>query len=334
MKKMIKIISILVISGYFLLITSSSRAFISPQEDMIFAVSRDYQGICYQKEALCIPVAVCYRQTGEIIPIYNLKREKLYLTANASFYTTIDKIVNNDKVRRVLLYGYPNVSFQELGCISEEEACIITQIALLNVYYQYNLEDFTVTNKNQYPNILVNLRNLIQKVENATEVYEKPELIIDDENIEWEKGENQDSKTYKVISNSNFKNYTITIKDQQNSNIKIVNEKDESKSTFSCGEKFKIMVPSQENINFTIQVTAEFETTPVREGNSISEEWEKYVLLDNSEIVTDTLNQVHTKIVDSVQNPKPDEEKPSNPQEETIIETQIEPNKKLPVTGF
>lgn len=324
-----------IICSCLLLATNSSKAFISKEENVIFSTNGKYQEIYYQGKLLDIPIVICNRQSGEKQPIYNLKREKQYLAGGLSYYSKIEKIVNNNKVRRILLYGYPNVSFQELGCSNEEEAYIITQIAILNVYYQYNLNDFTVTNKNQYPNILNNLRNLVLKSNNATDVYNKPELTIDDESIEWKKEEKQDYKTYKVISNLKFQNYTVTIKGENTNNLKIVNEQNEVKTNFSYGEKFKVVVPDQENINFTIQITAEFETIPVREGNALNEEWETYIILDNSELVTDTLEQVHTKIVDSVQNPKPDEEKPSKPEEEeTIIETQVVPNKKLPVTGF
>lgn len=324
-----------IICSCLLLATNSSKAFISKEENVIFSTNGKYQEIYYQGKLLDIPIVICNRQSGEKQPIYNLKREKQYLAGGLSYYSKIEKIVNNNKVRRILLYGYPNVSFQELGCRNEEEAYIITQIAILNEYYQYNLNDFTVTNKNQYPNILNNLRNLVLKSNNATDVYNKPELTIDDESIEWKKEEKQDYKTYKVISNLKFQNYTVTIKGENTNNLKIVNEQNEVKTNFSYGEKFKVVVPDQENINFTIQITAEFETIPVREGNALNEEWETYIILDNSELVTDTLEQVHTKIVDSVQKPKPDEEKPSNPEEEeTIIETQVVPNKKLPVTGF
>lgn len=324
-----------IICSCLLLATNSSKAFISKEENVIFSTNGKYQEIYYQGKLLDIPIVICNRKSGEKQPIYNLKREKQYLAGGLSYYSKIEKIVNNNKVRRILLYGYPNVSFQELGCSNEEEAYIITQIAILNVYYQYNLNDFTVTNKNQYPNILNNLRNLVLKSNNATDVYNKPELTIDDESIEWKKEEKQDYKTYKVISNLKFQNYTVTIKGENTNNLKIVNEQNEVKTNFSYGEKFKVIVPDQENISFTIQITAEFETTPVREGNALNEEWETYIILDDSELVTDTLEQVHTKIVDSVQKPKPDEEKPSNPEEEeTIIETQVVPNKKLPVTGF
>lgn len=335
MKQISKIISMVIICSCLLLATNSSKAFISKEENVIFSTNGKYQEIYYQGKLLDIPIVICNRQSGEKQPIYNLKREKQYLAGGLSYYSKIEKIVNNNKVRRILLYGYPNVSFQELGCRNEEEAYIITQIAILNEYYQYNLNDFTVTNKNQYPNILNNLRNLVLKSNNATDVYNKPELTIDDESIEWKKEEKQDYKTYKVISNLKFQNYTVTIKGENTNNLKIVNEQNEVKTNFSYGEKFKVIVPDQENISFTIQITAEFETTPVREGNALNEEWETYIILDDSELVTDTLEQVHTKIVDSVQKPKPDEEKPSNPEEEeTIIETQVVPNKKLPVTGF
>lgn len=337
MKKIIKMISVMIICSCFLTTANSSKAFISPNEDVAFGTQGKYQEICYQGESLCIPFAIGDRMPSrEIIPIYNLKREKNYLTGGLAYYSKIDKIVNNDKVRRILLLGYPNVSFQELGCTDEKEAYIITQIAILNVYYQYNLNDFTTTSKNLYPNILNNLRNLILKANNATEVYRKPKLTIDDESIEWQKEENQDSKTYKVISNLNFENYTVEIQGENAKNIKVVDEQNEIRTTFLYNEKFKVILPNIEDVNFTIQVTAEFETVPVREGNALNEEWESYVILDSSELVTDSLKQVYTKVTTDIEeNPKPDVGKPSNPDEnETVTETQLVTNKKLPMTGF
>ena len=73
---------------------------------------------------------------------------------------------------------------------------------------------------------------------------------------------------------------------------------------------------------------------PIREGNALTEEWESYIILDNSEIVIDTLKQNHSGITGNTEE-KPETDNPLKPEEsEKVTQTQIITDKKLPVTGY
>ena len=317
-KKILQKISILCISICLVLTANNSKAYlIEPQEDVWCITTSVYKGIEYEGKALDIPIAKCKNKD---FPIYVLGMEKYYLNGEYFIYTKMNETLLNEKVRQVLLLGYPKHSYKELNCTNEEEAYIITQIAVLDTYYHYDLEKFTLTQENKYEAIISNTVSLIQKARSSQEALIIPKITIQEETEKWQKeGENIQSKTYKIDSSIKFENYAVKVNAE---GLEIKSEQNEEKEKFSYGEKFKIVGSSLEEIDFTITITLEAETKPVRKGDGPTKDWESYVYLDEKEIIETVLEQKYIKIEEELDNiPEENPPKlPSKDEEEKIPE--------------
>ena len=340
-KKIEKIPRLLYIfMGMLLLLTSSTVNAFSETTSVNFQAREIYKEVIYNGTQMEIPIANCTDFVNKV-PIYALDNEKTYkLNPSVGFYTYIDvTIQGKDQVRNALLLGYPNNTVEQLNLTDTTEAYIITQIAVLDAYYNYDLEKFTVTEENKYPNFIENLKSFITKVRNSTNKKIVPDLTIDAIQLNWTKlDELKQVKTYQILSNIPLKEYTVKILSEQNKEIQILDEDNNFQTTFLNGEKFKILLPSNQDIEFEIKVEATFETNPIKLGKSPGEEWVSYILLGKTE----------KKQVNLLEYFKTNEQKEENMQEDkgektqevvqkeiiNHIETPKREIKRLPETGF
>ena len=289
-----------------------------------------------------IPIANCTDFVNKV-PIYALDNEKTYkLNPSVGFYTYINIIIQgNDQVRNALLLGYPNNTVEQLNLTDTKEAYIITQLAVLDAYYNYDLEKFDVTKENKYPNFIENLKSFVKKVRNSTNKKIVPDITIDAIQLNWTKiDESNQVKTYQILSNIQLKEYTVRILSEQHESIQILDEDNNLQTAFLNGEKFKILLPSNQDIEFEIRVEATFETNPIKLGKSPGEQWVSYVLLGKTEKkqanLLDYFKTNPQKEQENVEENKEEDKTQEVIQKEIInqIETPKKEIKKLPQTGF
>lgn len=348
--KQIKKVTIIFLCMYFLLNINLVKAVeVPPEKFVAFYTRKVYKEICYDGKNLQIPIALC-SYSGSSFPTYALTQEKCSIDIGLGFSVRTNKILKNEQVRQILLQGYPNCSFQELGCSSQEEAYLITQVAIFDTYYHYDLSKFSVTEQNQHTNILQNMISFIEKMRNIEIEEQVIELTIDEVMDQWQNEENgYESKVYRLLSNVSVKNFTIDIEvenDSDKEKIQITNINNEEQREFESAEKFKIILPEEENIEFEIIITAKVETEPIQEANVPNEEWETYFFLGTTETLKTNLLQEHTYVEILEEDLESEEEETkieednksaNNKEENTIITktySQKQEIKELPQTGF
>ncbi len=341
MKNIQKLISILI--GIMLLLTGNTVKALDETTSVVFQAREVYREIIYNGKQLEIPIANCYDFTNTI-PIYALTQEKTYqLNPSVGFYTYVNVMLEDDAVRNALLLGYPNHTVEQLKLTDTKEAYLITQLAVLDVYYHYDLEKFETTKENRYPNFISHLTNFIRQVRSSSSKKVIPKLIIDELEQNWKKeNEKYQSKTYQILSNMPLQEYTVEVLTNQKEFIRIVNEDNKFQTQFSNGEKFKILILEDQDIEFEIQVNATFLTNPVKMGESHGNDWVDYVLLSKTEKKQTNLLQYYQKSQEEQEKTETDKEK--NPPIESgetgpkevfkQIETPKREIKKLPQTGF
>ena len=340
-KKFQKLIYIFI--GIILLLTGNTVKAFEENTSVVFQAREVYREIIYNGNPLEIPIASC-NDFVNIIPIYALDYEETYqVNPSVGFYTYVNIIVENDAVRNALLLGYPNRTVEQLNLTDTKEAYLITQLAVLDTYYHYDLEKFAITKESKYPNFLSHLTNFIQQVRSSSSKKIIPELTIDELQQNWnQEEENYQSKTYQILSNMPLQEYSVEILTNQKENIQVLNENNEFQTQFLDGEKFKILVLEDQDVEFEIQVNATFFTNPVKMGKSPGNEWVSYVLLGKTE-------RKQVSLVDYYQTNQKEQEKQETDKEENIptesdktiqkeickhIETPKREIKKLPQTGF
>ena len=295
-----------------------------PQEAVAFYGTKVYKDIYYQDKILEIPIVMgMYKEVQ--FPVYALSKEKHALDESTAFYTHANMIIQNDEIRKILLYGYPNCNYTRLNCTNEEEAYLVTQIAIWNQYYHYDLSEFSFTKENKYSNIIRNVQAFLEDLDCMSVNKKNPYLSIEERIFEWQdENENELSKTYQVLSDMAFEKYQIEVESSEAQYIKIVNEENKPQKSFSSGEKFKILVPNSLDINFKITATANFETLPVKAGNGYEDYWESYLFLEETETIEAILTQ------SSIHKPV----EPSNPDKEpTVPGESNNPDKEPTVPG-
>lgn len=324
--KQIKIALILFICVAMLFQCNLVKAInILPKEAVGFSGTKTYREIHYQGKLLEIPI-VKGTYKNEEFPIYALTKEKHELDSSTAFYTYTDNIIQNDEIRKILLYGYPERNYEKLNCSNEEEAYLVTQIAVWNQYYHYDLSKFSLTKENKYPNIIKNLQAFLEDLSCRAVDKKNPHLSMEERIFEWQdENEYELSKNYQVFGDMKFEKYEIKIESNYAEYIKVVNEANEPQKSFKEGEKFKIVVPNNLDINFKITVRANFATKPVKFGNGFGEYWESYLFLGEIETIETTLLQ--TSIHKLVEPINPDESKePSKDQENSNEENNKQEN--------
>ncbi len=327
--KKAKIVMILLVSITIFMNGNFSQATfqVSEQEYVSFYANKVYKEIYYDGVLVPVSIAIC-SSINDMTSAYSLKYERKCVDEITAYSAQLNGILHDNEVKKILINGYPNQSYQKLNAVNEEEAYIITQMAIFNTYYQYDFQKMTVKEDSQYPNIISKIQEFIHKVSTLNQE-DTIDFIIDENTLEWQvESEEWISKEYKMISNMPFENYSVSV--QSLSDVKVVNQENQLQEQFTANETFKVLIPKNQSLDFTISVKADFLTCPVRFAKGPGDFWEDYFLLGISETV-------ETNLIQSYQYYENQEEKPDEavePEEIEVNKMNISPEKKLPQTGM
>ncbi len=240
--------------------------------------------VCLQYKDIIVGVEfVVYKKNGVEYPAYCLNRNLPGVTENEEYTVKVEELVSNSKIWRAVNNGYPFVSAKELGCNSDIEAFAATKMAVYDMMYNYDWDDFSGLNK-QGERVLNAAIKISKTARNSTET--KPTSIIqiktDDDSWKKDKIDTEyASKTFYIETNVESTEYTVNVKNVNIENVKIVDEENNAKSKFNSNEKFKVLVPISEMINdgkLEIEVTANMKTRPILYGKSPDSEKQSYAL--------------------------------------------------------
>lgn len=192
---------------------------------------------------------VVYNNDGKEYPAYCLNRELEGVSIERGGYQ-IEKneLIENNLIWRAIINGFPYKTFQELGCDNEIEAYTATKMAVYDMMYNYNLEDFVPTSESG-KRVVEAIKKISYEARKSTQIKNIPQIDIETEMDEWEvdKKENKYlSKTFKIPKDIEISEYSIDVENSDLNNVKITDENNTNKKSFKKEEKFKIMVPIDE----------------------------------------------------------------------------------------
>lgn len=238
-----------------------------------------------------------FEKEGKMYPAYCLNPEYDGVgTGNITEYNVnINKKIENEKVWKAIINGYPYKSLNELGTENEKEAYTATQFAIYTVLHNRNPEDYSVANDSAgaertyqaYLKIINSIKESVEKIN------ENPEIKLICETDNWDMDiENNLSKIYSINSNVTEGKYQVNISGQNNECLKIVDIEGNERKEFNMYEKFKIILPLKElknDLEFEINVNANLKTKPVLFGETTIPETQNYGLTgymyEKSEII-------------------------------------------------
>lgn len=227
---------------------------------------------------------VVYKKDGVEYPAYCLNRNLPGVTKEDGGYTvSVDGLVTDSKIWRAVTNGYPYKTPKELGCNSDAEAFAATKMAVYDMMYNYNWDNFEGLNE-QGDRVLAAAIKISKAARNSSST--KPVAIVevktDDEKWEMDTiNGNYASKTFYAENNVDSTSYEVKLNNLKLENVKITDENNNEKNEFKIGEKFKILVPITEMTvagEFEIEVTADAKTKPVLYGKSPDSSMQSYAL--------------------------------------------------------
>jgi len=225
-----------------------------------------------------------------------------YVSGESSSYDVkINKMLDDDRIWRVLKNGYPNKSIKQLGVETADDAYFATMQAVNAILRGYTLEQakelysvgkFAINNENfdtiqrRGGKTLNAMYNLIDIGLNGNETRNQYlELSIQKETDLVKENENYYSQTFKIKSLADISEYSVDKIEEMPKGTFIANVKGKEKQIFNAEESFKVMIPTNEiknDIKGYIEVKAKQKNYPVYFGESTLQGFQNYALCNNS----------------------------------------------------
>lgn len=228
---------------------------------------------------------VQYDNNGISYPVYCMDKTKLGAGENP-YTVSIQSMVQDVGLWRVIVNGYPYKSIQELGVANKEEAFTATKQAVYCYIHGNNPEDYEPIGEAGHRTLNA-LKTIVSNAQNSNETKLSSSLIINKNISDW-KQDNLDksyvSKTYSVSAKSNVGSYKIMISKEGNSDlggIKITDENNKEQTEFVANQNFKILIPIKNMTDkgtINLKVEAEVETKPILYGEAPDKGLQDYAL--------------------------------------------------------
>ena len=240
--------------------------------------------VCLRYNNIIVGVQfVVYKKDGVEYPAYCLNRNLPGVTEEEEYSVSVDKLVSDAKIWRAVTNGYPFKTAKELGCNSDIEAFAATKMAVYDMMYNYNWDNFSGLDASG--DRVLNAAIKISKAARSSSETKPVSIVnIKTDNERWEKDEKEGeyaSKTFEVETNVESTKYEVKLNNLQIENVKITDENNNEKTKFKAGEKFKVLIPiSEMNVEgeFEIEVTADMKTKPILYGDSGNNTMQSYAL--------------------------------------------------------
>ena len=279
-KKLISIISIIVI--LIGLIPISSKEAVPIDTAYIYANKKTNGLLMWNGLKIHTHMAV-YKKDGKEYPAYCMNRELPGVEIGRSQTVDVKQLVNNTKIWRAIINGYPYKSISELGCNTEEEAYLATKQAVYCMITNRDVNEYSAIGE-AGERTLNALRTIVNNARNSNQTKVSSELTVNEQEKLW-KIDSLDgeyiSKTFSVTANTSMSKYKVNVKNLNIEGYKLVDQNNKGKTEFTNSEKFKILIPIQEvkqDGNFSIEVSAQVATKPVFYGESRDSGLQSYAL--------------------------------------------------------
>lgn len=170
---------------------------------------------------------------------------------------TIQEELKDSNLKKVLKYGYPNVSIKELGSSDVEDAYIATQEAIYMICDNKSPEGYiTPTTPGQKEIDLA--KAIVAKALLDYTPIENSEIQMNEKSKEWKEEGEYLVKEYTIKVNGDIQNSHIV--EDSNIGIKITDLSNQNKVSFQKEDAIKVWVPKNNlNQNFNITLTGKMQ---------------------------------------------------------------------------
>ena len=227
---------------------------------------------------------VTYNENGKVYPAYCMNREYPGVGEYDGYTVDIDSVVDDERVWRTIINGYPYKSPAELGVANDLEAFQATKQAVYCILYDFDpytrfrsAEQGADARGAAIRNAIINMVNQgrygSQTRYSAGISTSRVGTLVEDGNYY--------SQEFKINCGVRTAQYIITSVNGLPSGGIITNTSGNQQTTFSGNENFKVKIPKSQmgnDINVAFAVQAKAETYPVFYGRTRISETQNYAV--------------------------------------------------------
>lgn len=278
--KIKRIITILILIIICFITTTSNASFSINKADIYIKARAK---TCLKLTSNNGPIGVTkvfYNNNGVEYPAYCINPELPGVGEYPGYQVTVEDVVNNPQVWRVITQGYPYKTLEQLGLNDEDEAYTATKQAIYCVINNYSLSRYGAVGE-EGVRTLNAMTKMVEYARNSNETKPSNNIKIL-ESSEWELDNTNQNivKTFEIKTECSSPEFEINIQNNKEETIKILDINGNITNKVK-ENKFKILVPissMEKDETIPITVKAKLATYPILYGKSQDPNLQSYAL--------------------------------------------------------
>ena len=211
-----------------------------------------------------------YTDGGNTYPAYCISHGLDGVDELGSYSVDLTKILDDEKIYRVIINGFPYKSASQLGVEDDYDAYMATKQAINCVMLGRDVRAVYRGNNSAGNKVVDAIYNLTQIGRNGSQTFSTPNINISRVGEVVESG-NDFIQEFKVNSNIQMSTYDIVATANMPSGSYIADTSGNARTNFSAGNNFELVIPKSsmnKDINTTINITTKCKTYPVFFGKT------------------------------------------------------------------
>ena len=233
-----------------------------------------------QKWSYIICTYVVYQENGKTYPAYCLNRELDGVGQVDSYDVNLESLIDDDRVWRTVINGFPYKSAAELGVYNDFDAFMATKQAIYCILYDWDVETRFRGGNERGTQIFEAMKRMVHEGRYGTYTPQSANVTVNKVGQLKDEGDYY-SQEYSVSSIVETSLYTITNVINCPSGAYTSDLNNNAKTTFNGGEHFKIRIPKSSmgtDIDLKITVRAKCKTYPVFFGRTYLAGTQNYLI--------------------------------------------------------
>lgn len=223
---------------------------------------------------------VYYEEGGNQYPAYCMQPSLPGVGESSEYNVSVDDIINDVRLWRVAINGYPYQSPESMGLENKFDAFVATKQAIYRILDGRDVNSFYNGADSRGQAIKNAIINLVNIGRNGTQTPVNTDITTNKVGDFIEDGDYY-SQEYSVNSPVETSQYTITASNGLPDGSQITNMSNNIQTTFSGNEHFKVRIPKSSlsnDINVVIALQAKCKTYPVFYGKTTVPGTQDYLL--------------------------------------------------------
>lgn len=240
---------------------------------------------------------IAYIENNKRYPAYCILHGYDGIEAAGAYSVELTKILDDDRLYRVIVNGFPYKSASALGVEDDYDAYMATKQAVNCIMLDRDVRAL-YRGKNEAGNKIVDaIEKLVNIGRNSTQTFRDAQISINKVGNLKEEGSFY-TQEYSVSSDIQMSKYLITSTRNMPANSYISNTNLTSQTTFNAGNNFKVVIPKSSltsNLDIKISIQTKCKTYPVFFGKTTKSNTQNYAVTmdpygDYSKIISLTAN--------------------------------------------